>query len=1124
MAATGYTPIQLYRSATASAAPVAANLSVGELAINYTDGVLYYKDNSGVVKILAKQSGITGSGTTNYVSKFTSSSVIGSGVIYDDGTNVGIGTSNPLSKLAVATGGVTIGGFEPGAGSTLELGFDGVEAIVQGYNRTTLNYLPVWIESNYTRFGTDGAERMRIDSSGNVGVGITNPANLLDIGNHYTGNPLSAKGIRIASEALGTATDQYSTRYYFGIDSGGIPYGQLMGPKDASGWLAFTTGSSDTERMRIDSSGNVGIGTGGAPAFRLHVVKYGDTPIVAEDSQHATRGALGADANGGYCGSFTNHAFVFYTNTTERMRLTASGRLGINSSAPVAALQVGGSFGSSNVGMGPLGDLTNMANPRGYYGINCCFDDTTGIFQSTSDGANNGSAIIWATVGGRLNFTTNPSTGNSTQTLSSTDIANNVRMTIDSSGNVGIGVAPTQLLDVNGVVRSRGIGYESFTAHPDTDSSAVGFSTRTSAGVACALFGTYGNSYSAGTYFNVGPGGTTLVQLNSAPLGIGTYGVAQPITFNTNSAERMRIDSSGNLIMDSTNGGYIRPTAGSGDKGIIFPADPGGGGGDIASIKYYSTGVDTTKLVIKVENDGDAINHDDLELGAAASIILCTGYTHSATPAYTERMRIDTTGNVGIGISPSTSWTTADSLKAIQFGPVGALTSLNAGSYNRQVNLYNNAIYDGTNFKHILNDYASAYQQVAGGHLWYTTYTTGSAGTNIAFDTSMGLSSSGNLTIGYNGIDQGYQLAVENAAFIDNMYVGKGGSSSSVTNVAIGYSASASLASGSYNVAAGYAAGANNDGGNNVFIGAQAAVDQANISESVVIGKAAGTGANDPTGLIAIGVNSGYFCSSYSIAIGQEALAGNLLGFTPSGLSNIAIGHNAMAGGMEGDNNIAIGENALYPVTGTVTGTGNICIGTGAGSQIHNGSYNVVIGNDSGSGITGLDDNIIIASGSGQRALYLSDTSYLKLYTSNTERFVINPSGAVSIYNLVGTGTRTVTVNSAGQLGVSSDASLKQEVTNVSLPGLAEIMQVQPRAYKWLSDIEIRGADAAIEIGFFANEVAPIIPSAAPKCEDGLYGFYDRSIIAALVKAVQEQQVTIQSLTARIEQLESSGN
>ena len=45
MAATNYTPIILYHSTTASAAPTAGNLNNGELAINITDGKLFYKDN-----------------------------------------------------------------------------------------------------------------------------------------------------------------------------------------------------------------------------------------------------------------------------------------------------------------------------------------------------------------------------------------------------------------------------------------------------------------------------------------------------------------------------------------------------------------------------------------------------------------------------------------------------------------------------------------------------------------------------------------------------------------------------------------------------------------------------------------------------------------------------------------------------------------------------------------------------------------------------------------------------------------------------------------------------------------------------------------------------------------------
>lgn len=52
MAQTGYTPIQLYTSVTATNVPLSSNLLNGELAINITDGKLFYKDNSGVVQTL----------------------------------------------------------------------------------------------------------------------------------------------------------------------------------------------------------------------------------------------------------------------------------------------------------------------------------------------------------------------------------------------------------------------------------------------------------------------------------------------------------------------------------------------------------------------------------------------------------------------------------------------------------------------------------------------------------------------------------------------------------------------------------------------------------------------------------------------------------------------------------------------------------------------------------------------------------------------------------------------------------------------------------------------------------------------------------------------------------------
>jgi hypothetical protein len=134
----------------------------------------------------------------------------------------------------------------------------------------------------------------------------------------------------------------------------------------------------------------------------------------------------------------------------------------------------------------------------------------------------------------------------------------------------------------------------------------------------------------------------------------------------------------------------------------------------------------------------------------------------------------------------------------------------------------------------------------------------------------------------------------------------------------------------------------------------------------------------------------------------------------------------------------------------------------------------------------------------------------------------IHVGGNATIGSLAGIGSRTVTASATGLLSAASDSSLKTEISNIPIPGLAEILQIQPKAYKWNSDIALRGNDAAIEIGFFADQVAPIIPSAAPKGHDNLYGFYDRSVLAALVKAVQEQQVTITELQQKIANLQAN--
>lgn len=114
MAQAGYTPIQLYLSTTASAVPSAGNLANGELAINITDGKLFYKDNGGVVQVLATKAGASGdvvgpgSSTDNALVRFDSTTgklVQNSvGILDDSGNLTGIAALTTSGALTLNGG------------------------------------------------------------------------------------------------------------------------------------------------------------------------------------------------------------------------------------------------------------------------------------------------------------------------------------------------------------------------------------------------------------------------------------------------------------------------------------------------------------------------------------------------------------------------------------------------------------------------------------------------------------------------------------------------------------------------------------------------------------------------------------------------------------------------------------------------------------------------------------------------------------------------------------------------------------------------------------------------------------------------------------------------------------
>ena len=370
---------------------------------------------------------------------------------------VGIGTTSPNEKLHVEDS-----SSSNGTALTIQNAFgespknikfrynDTVEtARIEGYGRNNSGQLPYLAfhvnQTTSSSLSNSVAERMRITSSGNVGIGKTDPDKLLVVE---------------GANAEIVINDTNSTPL-LRLRENGITKSTISTINEN---LVFTAGGS-TERMRIDLSGNVGIGTTD-PAAKLHV--SGDSLLLDNSSAGSNtslelktaNSAIGllnfADPEDNNIGSIfyrhSNNSMSFNTNNATAMKIDSNGNLGIGTDLPQAKLHVSGdtivSGGNLQIGSTPAYSQTRSiklhdngvqfggrvsligTNDDGFPGLEMVTDGNLSkrtLIRHEGEGSNDYGLSFFTTDGGSL--------------------SESIRF--DGGGNVGIGTAtPGRQLEI----------------------------------------------------------------------------------------------------------------------------------------------------------------------------------------------------------------------------------------------------------------------------------------------------------------------------------------------------------------------------------------------------------------------------------------------------------------------------------------------------------------------------------------------------------------------------------------------------------------------------------------------------------------------------------------------------
>jgi hypothetical protein len=445
--------------------------------------------------------------------------------------------------------------------SQVRINFGDTDASQQGevgYNNST----------DSMRFVTNNAERMRITSSGNVGIGTTSPAAKLDIS--FSGGSDSIKSASTNSTSYNSSkfyndnSKGWHNLVYGSAYSGGsilnvgadsaIIYGNTTSGITTLGAFDLLFGTNNTERMRIDSIGNVKIKGTNTKLF------WERTSDSAPDVVYLTKKEdISSNGNAklhGYDG------IVFSTSglETERMRIDSSGRVGIGKTPSTEKLEVNGAIvwqGALTTSQTSAGVLDRSGNDLRIRAYGATAGSGQLVFRTGGGGGSVDSEAMRIDSSGDVDIKSGSLTLNQAEVINFKNAARDTtwgqiqglasatvfsfagteQMRIDSSGNVCIG-------DSN-VNNTWSVG-KAFTVYRKGSSIWTGYAGETDimANVYYNAGYKYANTGAYGARINVGNTNGDIAFYNTNVAGTADT----TVTLN----ERMRITSGGNVGIGTT--------------------------------------------------------------------------------------------------------------------------------------------------------------------------------------------------------------------------------------------------------------------------------------------------------------------------------------------------------------------------------------------------------------------------------------------------------------------------------------------------------------------------------------------------------------------------------------------